>query len=328
MGSKGGFFHYADGVDKLVMLLGTSGGIGDGLMTTLPMFVLSEVINDYGEAMDSFSNQIVNKSKYIHIEEGICWTRTAERQTSRMTVEYLKSVLRQEVGFFDTQAGSSTFHVVSTISSDALLIQDVIAEKIPNCLPHFTAFICSIGVAFILSWQIALSALPFTLMFVGPGIGFGKVLIGLGAKIKVAYGAAGGIAEQTLSSISTIYYYVGEHQTINRFSDALEKSTDLGIKLGFSKGLLMGTMAMIYAAWAFESWVGGILVTEKDTVTSMQMNTLFPNIGTATWVAIASAGQKPQARSRQAHLGILARWPVSASTWFWLTGLLGRAMLR
>lgn len=39
--------------------------------------------------------------------EGQCWTRTAERQTSRMRMEYLKSVLRQDVGFFDTQTAGT-----------------------------------------------------------------------------------------------------------------------------------------------------------------------------------------------------------------------------
>lgn len=63
--------------------------------------------------------------------EGLCWTRTAERQASRMRMEYLRSVLRQEVGFFDNQdASSTTFNVVSTMSTDAHLIQDVIAEKV------------------------------------------------------------------------------------------------------------------------------------------------------------------------------------------------------
>lgn len=48
-----------------------------------------------------------------------------------MRIEYLKSVLRQEVAFFDSQANSSiTFQVISTISSDAHLIQDTIAEKV------------------------------------------------------------------------------------------------------------------------------------------------------------------------------------------------------
>jgi ATP-binding cassette subfamily B (MDR/TAP) protein 1 len=47
-------------------------------------------------------------------------------------MEYLKSVLRQEVGFFDTQeAGSSTTHqVVSTISNDANSIQVAICDKV------------------------------------------------------------------------------------------------------------------------------------------------------------------------------------------------------
>lgn len=68
---------------------------------------------------------------FIHFVEGICWTRTAERQTCRMRIEYLKSVLRQEVGFFDNQtASSTTFQVVSTITADAHSIQDTIAEKV------------------------------------------------------------------------------------------------------------------------------------------------------------------------------------------------------
>lgn len=67
----------------------------------------------------------------MYFTEGLCWTRTAERQASRTRMEYLRSVLRQEVGFFDNKdASSTTFNVVSTMSTDAHLIQDVIAEKV------------------------------------------------------------------------------------------------------------------------------------------------------------------------------------------------------
>ena len=54
-------FRYADGIDMLLMLLGTLGSIGDGLMSPLTMLVLSDVVNDYGEADLSFSIQVVNK---------------------------------------------------------------------------------------------------------------------------------------------------------------------------------------------------------------------------------------------------------------------------
>ncbi|PSS28554.1 ABC transporter B family member 15 like [Actinidia chinensis var. chinensis] len=275
MGSKGGLFRFANGVDKLLMFFGTLGSIGDGLMTPLTMIVLSGVINEYGGAQLSFSNDIVDKYSlrllFVAIlvgvsafTEGVCWTRTAERQTSRMRMEYLKSVLRQEVGFFDNQdAASSTFQVVSTVVSDAHSIQDVIAEKLPNCIANLSTFLFSLVVAFVLSWRLALAALPFSLMFIVPGVGFGKLMMGLGIQIKDAYGIAGGIAEQAISSIRTIYSYVGECQTLDRFSHALQKSTDLGIKQGFIKGLLIGSMGMVYAHWAFQSWFASILVTER-----------------------------------------------------------------
>ncbi|KAK3006342.1 hypothetical protein RJ639_017491 [Escallonia herrerae] len=275
MGRKGGMFQYADGVDKLLMLFGTLGCVGDGLMSPLTMIVLSDLVNVYGKADISISSDVVNKHAlrllYVAIGvgisafvEGFCWTRTAERQTSRMRMKYLKSVLRQEVAFFDTQAASSSnFHVVTTISSDAHLIQDVIAEKIPNCLANIAGLVSGLLAAFFLSWRLTLASFPFTLTFVFPGVVFGKLLMSLGSKMKNAYGVAGGIAEQAISSIRTVYSYVGERRTLERFSHELQQSTDLGIKQGFAKGLMIGSMGMIFATWAFISWVGSILVIEK-----------------------------------------------------------------
>ncbi|KAK9188805.1 hypothetical protein WN944_020210 [Citrus x changshan-huyou] len=275
MGTKGGLFRYADGKDKLLLLFGTVGSIGDGMMTPLTMYILSMVINELGtsdisisiEAVDKYAVRLFCVAIFVGIFafiEGMCWTRTAERQASRIRMECLKSVLRQEVGFFDNQtSSSSTFQVVTNITSDAHSIQDAVAEKIPNCLAHLTSFIGSILVAFLLSWRLALAALPFSLLFIVPGIVFGKVLKDLGAQGKDAYEAAGGIAEQAISSIRTVYSFVGEHQTLKRFSLALRKNMELGIKQGLTKGLLLGSMGMTYGAWAFQSWVGSVLVTER-----------------------------------------------------------------
>ncbi|KAM4120497.1 hypothetical protein ACJW30_03G136900 [Castanea mollissima] len=263
MKSKIGLFSYSDALDKLLMLFGTLGSIGDGSMTPLTMFILSGLKNDFSGAGFDIPNEVVDKYAlklfYVAIGvgisafiEGICWTRTAERQANCIRMEYLKAVLRQEVGYFDTNATSSTsFRVISTISSDAHIIQNTIAEKIPNCLAHLTSFILSLTVAFLLSWRLALAAFPLTLFFIAPGIGLGKVLKGLGTKMKDAYGIAGSIAEQVISSIRITYSYVGEHQTRHRFSC-------------LTKGLLIGSMGIIYAVWAFQAWVGSVLVIQRS----------------------------------------------------------------
>ncbi|CAI9785118.1 unnamed protein product [Fraxinus pennsylvanica] len=239
------------------------------------MFVLSGALDAFGNADQSITKEVVNKYvfKLLYIAvgigfsafiEGVCWTRTAEKQTSRIRMEYLKSVLRQEVGFFDNRDGSSTtFQVVSSISADAHLIQDVIAEKIPTFLTQFCAFIFNLLVSFLLSWRLALASLPFAIGFIVPGVVFGKLMMNLGIKSKDAYGLAGSIAEQAISSIRTVYSYVGEHQTLVRFSHALQGSMNLGMKQGLVKGLLIGSMGMVFVTWAFQSWFGSILVIEK-----------------------------------------------------------------
>ncbi|KAJ4832438.1 hypothetical protein Tsubulata_017100 [Turnera subulata] len=276
MGGKDSMFRYADGTDKLLMFLGTLGSIGDGLQYPLTMFVLSHVINEYGSSGTSVSYNTVKeyslKLLYVAIVvglasfvEGMCWTRTAERQTSRIRMEYLRSVLRQEVGFFDSQetGSSNTYQVVSTISNDANSIQVAISEKIPNCLAYMSTFIFCLVCSFVLSWKITLGALPFSLMFIVPGLVFGKFMMDVTMKMIESYGVAGGIVEQAISSIRIVYSYVAENQTMKRFSSALEETMQLGIKQGFAKGLMMGSMGTIYLSWAYQAWFGTYLVTEK-----------------------------------------------------------------
>ncbi|CAN1243086.1 Putative multidrug resistance protein [Linum perenne] len=291
------------------MIVGAIGSVGDGLQYPLSTFVLSFVMNDYGNPDQPLTKDIVDKyalkllcvaigvgvSAFV---EGICWTRTAERQTSRIRMEYLRSVLRQEVGFFDTQDGASsstTYQVVSTISNDANSIQVAICDKIPNSIAYGSASMACIVVAFVVSWRLALAALPLTLLFLVPCLTFGKLMTDALMKKLETYGVAGGIAEQAISSIRTVYSYVAEQETVNKFRKALENSLELGIKQGLAKGIMMGCIGIIYLGWAFQSWFGAYLVTEKGEkggslfvasvnviMAGMSIMSVLPNIASIT----------------------------------------------
>ena len=62
-----------------------------------------------------------------------CWMYTGERQVGALRRRYLEAVLRQDVGFFDTDA--RTGDVVFSVSTDTLLVQDAIGEKVTNNPP-------------------------------------------------------------------------------------------------------------------------------------------------------------------------------------------------
>ena len=97
-------------------------------------------------------------------------------------------------------------------------------------------------------------ALPFSLLFVLPMIIYGKCLKEVEVEKGKACGIAGGIAEQAISSIRTLVSNVVEQRTLERFNQALEKSTALGIEQGFLKGVVFGTSGLVYAIWAFQAW--------------------------------------------------------------------------
>lgn len=76
MGIKNVIFRSADGADKLLMFFGSLGSIGDGMQYPLTMFVLSDVINDYGNSNTvSLSNHTVDMvytCSFISIVPDMC----------------------------------------------------------------------------------------------------------------------------------------------------------------------------------------------------------------------------------------------------------------
>ncbi|GAB2221629.1 hypothetical protein Droror1_Dr00012814 [Drosera rotundifolia] len=273
-GSMRTIFMHSDGFDWLLMVLGFVGSVGDGLTLPVTLIVTGKLINNIGESSKfgsdvSFSHS-VNKNAvmlcYVALGawclcflEGYCWTRTAERQAARMRARYLKAVLRQDVGYFDLHV-TSTSEVITNVSSDSLVIQDCISEKVPNFVMNSSTFIGAYLAAFLMLWRLAVVSFPFVILLIIPGLMYGRILMGIARKLKEEYNKAGNIAEQAVSSIRTVYAFVGENKTLSEFSTALQGSVDLGLKQGLAKGLAMGSNGITFAVWAFNAWYGSRLV--------------------------------------------------------------------
>lgn len=84
--------------------------------------------------------------------------------------------------------------------------------------------------------------------------------MGLARKIREEYNKAGNIAEQAISSIRTVYSFVGENKTMAEFSSALQGSVKLGLKQGLAKGLAIGSNGIVFGIWGFIAWYGSRLV--------------------------------------------------------------------
>ena len=63
-----------------------------------------------------------------YVAEVTSWMVTGERQATRIRSLYLKTILRQDIAFFDSE--TSTGEVIGRMSGDTILIQDAIGEKV------------------------------------------------------------------------------------------------------------------------------------------------------------------------------------------------------
>ena len=115
-------------------------------------------------------------------------------------------------------------------------------------------------VAFVLLWRLAIVGLPFIIILVIPGLIYGRVLMSLSRKIREEYNKAGAVAEQAISSVRTVYSFVGENKTITEYSAALQATVELGLKQGLAKGITIGCIGVAYAVLSFLCWYGSRLV--------------------------------------------------------------------
>ncbi|KAI9128620.1 hypothetical protein K1719_000103 [Acacia pycnantha] len=274
-------FRYAEWTDVVLMLLGALGAIGDGMSTNVLLVFASRIMNSlgYGNAQQqqnnggNFSMAEVDKCSLYFVYlglavmalafmEGYCWSKTSERQVLRIRFKYLEAVLRQEVGFFNSQE-ATTSDIINSISKDTSLFQELLSEKVPLFLMHSSSFISGIAFSTYFSWRLAIVSYPTLLLLIIPGMLYGKYLIFLSNKSHKEYSKANAIVEQALSSIKTVYSFTAERRIMERYKAILERISRLGMKQGIAKGLAVGSSGLSFAIWAFMAWYGSRLVMYK-----------------------------------------------------------------
>ncbi|CAN6234461.1 unnamed protein product [Urochloa humidicola] len=272
--SISGLFKYSTPLDILLLVLGCVGATVNG--GSLPWYsylfgnFINKVVNsDKAQMMKDvrqisfymvFLAAVVVIGAYLEIT---CWRIIGERSALRIRREYLKAVLRQDIGFFDTEV--STGEVMQSISSDVAQIQDVMGEKMAGFVHHVFTFIFGYVVGFRKSWKIALAVFAVTPLMMSCGIAYKAIYGGLTAKDEASYQRAGSVAQQAISSIRTVLSFVMEDRLADKYAEWLNQAAPIGIKMGFAKGAGMGVIYLVtYSQWALALWYGSQLVAKGE----------------------------------------------------------------
>uniref|UniRef100_A0A7N0REL0 ABC transporter B family member 19 n=1 Tax=Kalanchoe fedtschenkoi TaxID=63787 RepID=A0A7N0REL0_KALFE len=283
-------FCFADRFDCVLMAAGSLGAVVHG--SSMPVFFLlfGQMINGFGKNQADLEKLTQEVSKYAlyfvylglivclsSYAEICCWMYTGERQVGAWRRKYLEAVLKQDVGFYDTDA--RTGDIVFTVSTDTLLVQDAISEKVGNFIHYMSTFLAGLVVGFVAAWRLALLSIAII-----PGIAFAGglyayTLTGLTSKSRESYANAGIIAEQAIAQVRTVYSYVGESKALNSYSDAIQHTLKLGYKAGMAKGLGLGcTYGIACMSWALVFWYAGVFIRNGQTDGGKAFTAIFSAI--------------------------------------------------
>ncbi|KAK2645594.1 hypothetical protein Ddye_020789 [Dipteronia dyeriana] len=267
-------FSFADSTDILLMVVGTIAAIGNGICMPLMAVLFGTFVNSFGDnanmkqMVDEIS-KVSLKFEYLAIGSGvagffqvICWIVTGERQAARIRSLYLKTILRQDIGFFDKE--THTGEIIERMSGDTILIQDAMGEKVGKLIQLLSTFIGGFAVAFAKGWLLTLVMLASIPTLVAAGAILTTVIAKLASRGQKAYSLAATVAEQTVGAIRTVASFTGEKQAIAKYNESLTKAYKSGVQEGLAAGLGLGaTTFFVFSSYSLVVWFGGKMVLEK-----------------------------------------------------------------
>ncbi|KAA0703350.1 Multidrug resistance protein 1 [Triplophysa tibetana] len=297
-------FRYADGVDILLMLLGTVMSMANGAVLPLMVIVFGDMTNSFVSdtikdnlinitlppdfTLPQFSNKSLGEEMTQHAiyysimgfvvliaayMQVAFWTLAAGRQVKRLRISFFHCIMKQEIGWFDV---NETGELNTRLTDDIYKINEGIGDKLGMLIQSLTTFFTGIIIGFVKGWKLTLVILAISpLLGISAAI-IAKVMTSFTSKEQAAYAKAGAVAEEVLSSIRTVFAFGGQKKEIKRYDKNLEDAKNVGIRKAITVNIAMGfTFFMIYMSYALAFWYGSTLIIVKEYDVGMLLTVFF-----------------------------------------------------
>lgn len=263
-------FRFATRTDYFVLFWGVVGSIAGGAIFPLFAVLLGDAVSGffpYNE--DVINDTAVNFAIFAallvvaNVMQHYCFSWAAANQIFRLRQQTLRAVMGQEMGWFDTTNPSE---LSTKIAGDTVLIEDGMGFKLGELVKFSAQFISGYIIGFVNGWQLAIVmavALPVLVVLFSTFSYFARRYTKKGQE---QYGRAGGVVEETFSSIRTTASLGVEEEMYERFSKEVTLAETVLKKGGTIFGLCMGlVLLVIFLTYALGWWYAGKLIYEGNS---------------------------------------------------------------
>ncbi|KAL7670257.1 hypothetical protein ACOME3_005196 [Neoechinorhynchus agilis] len=308
-------FRFADRLDRLLMILGTLFGISQAITQVFWLRQFRTCVNEFtgyvisreiliaaNESLDElnseFRRDILHQGVAYFLGLGaanvllvfistFAWAQTADRQIIRIRFLAFKSMMQQEIGWFDMRSPGD---LVNRLAEDVQRIREGFGEKVADTFLLLSRSIGGILIALIEGWKMSLVFMCFTPLV---GLSLAILIITLKKfteKEMNEYAQANSIADEVLGAIRTVVAFGGQKRDSQRYTASLESAKKVGIKKGLYIGVCqLGVNIFLYTSFAVLVWYGPLLVRTDNAYSPGTVMLVFMGILSSTFMIAAVA---------------------------------------
>eukprot|EP00475_Leptophrys_vorax_P029977 TRINITY_DN4448_c0_g1_i1.p1 TRINITY_DN4448_c0_g1~~TRINITY_DN4448_c0_g1_i1.p1 ORF type:complete len:1075 (-),score=270.04 TRINITY_DN4448_c0_g1_i1:354-3551(-) len=263
--------------------LGIAASIGAGAVQPIFGLVLSNMISIfYTTNMAKLKHDAAKYASYFVIVAGcqFCFMLfqntglgvVGERITKRLRFDVFRSLLRQEISFYDDPKNASGV-LATRLGVDSEQVRKITTDWTGMLLQ---VAVCALGgllIAYLTNWRMAFLLTAFCPFIVLSGLGHMIFMKAKGGKKE--FEEAGRLASEAISGVHTIVSFNAESAVLSKFSNILLIPLRAGIRVGVITGMALGGSEMsLFFAYAGSLCFGAYLI-DRNLATFTEVTRVF-----------------------------------------------------
>ena len=202
----------------------------------------------------------------------VLFTMVGERTVARLRQRLYRTILSQEVAFFDERR---TGELMNRLSSDTTMLQSAVSSQISMVLRQVISAVGGIIMLLFVSPLLTVLMLAIVPAVALGAVYYGRKVRAMASEVQDALARASEVTEESISGLRTVRSFAAEEREVARYA----KSVDDAYKLALRRGTLGATFMATTSTAGFGAaiavlWYGSGLVLDQ-ALTTGQLTTFL-----------------------------------------------------
>jgi ATP-binding cassette subfamily B (MDR/TAP) protein 1 len=196
--------------------------------------------------------------------QGLCFSFVSEKLTSRARDSSMRSILRQDIDFFD-QKEHSTGALTAFLSTGTTHLNSLSGAILGSIFSFLSTIIGGIVLSLVVGWKLALVCSATIPLVAGCGWVRLKILALFDDKIKKTQEESASYAGEALTSIRTIASLGLEDRVLDHYSSILSRQAAKSLRsILQASSLYAASQSVVFLCAALGFWYGGSLIASGE----------------------------------------------------------------